>query len=101
MAPNPSKPHSQTVRGTLDNPKTKDAMNKGQEKNRTQLGDPVSLRAEISDSEPTEGDRGAASASRDAQEQAKSRLERGDEDGQGRDRLYEEKRGKLGAKSRL
>ncbi|KAH7400749.1 hypothetical protein DE146DRAFT_472378 [Phaeosphaeria sp. MPI-PUGE-AT-0046c] len=42
-----SKPHSKTVRGTLDNPKTQEAM-----KNNTkvpQLGDPISLKPENSD----------------------------------------------------
>lgn len=90
------KPHSQTVRGTLDNPKTKEAMEKGSGANRSQLGDHVSLRAETSNTEPTEADRGAAPASKGVQDQAKSRPERGDEDGQGRDRLYETKKGKLG-----
>jgi hypothetical protein len=42
----PSKPHSQTVRGTLSNPKTQEAMNS--EKATPQLGDPTSLKPETS-----------------------------------------------------
>jgi hypothetical protein len=43
-----SKPHSKTVRGTLDNPKTKEAINSGKPPPR--LGDPISLKAENDDS---------------------------------------------------
>jgi hypothetical protein len=39
-----SKPHSKTVRGTLDNPKTQEAMNSS--KSTPQLGDPTSLKPE-------------------------------------------------------
>jgi hypothetical protein len=39
-----SKPHSKTVRGTLDNPKTQEAINL--DKNIPQLGDPTSLKPE-------------------------------------------------------
>lgn len=99
MAGDSSKPHSQKVRGTLDNPKTQEAMKQGTAGGRTQLGDPASLRAEKSDSsEPTEGDRGAAPASKEVKEQMEKRSEQGDEDGQGRDKLYEEKKDKLGDK---
>jgi hypothetical protein len=41
-----SKPHSKTVRGTLDNPKTKEAINS--DKKTAQLGDPTSLKPENS-----------------------------------------------------
>jgi hypothetical protein len=41
-----SKPHSKTVRGTLDNPKTKEAMNS--DTKTPQLGDPTSLKPENS-----------------------------------------------------
>lgn len=37
-------PHSKTVRGTLDNPKTKEAIAKNEKPQN--IGDPVSLRAE-------------------------------------------------------
>jgi hypothetical protein len=43
-----SKPHSKTVRGTLDNPKTQEAIKSG--KPPPQLGDPTSLKAENDDS---------------------------------------------------
>jgi hypothetical protein len=43
-----SKPHSKTVRGTLDNPKTKEAMKS--DKPIPRLGDPTSLKAENDDS---------------------------------------------------
>ncbi|KAH9871983.1 hypothetical protein J1614_006242 [Plenodomus biglobosus] len=43
-----SKPHSQKVRGTLDNPKTKEAMNS--DKPTPRLGDATSLKAENDDS---------------------------------------------------
>jgi hypothetical protein len=39
-----SKPHSKTVRGTLDNPKTQEAIKS--DKNIPQLGDPTSLKPE-------------------------------------------------------
>ncbi|KAI8936913.1 hypothetical protein NX059_006145 [Plenodomus lindquistii] len=42
-----SKPHSQTVRGTLDNPKTKKAMSS--DKPTARLGDPTSLKPENDD----------------------------------------------------
>jgi hypothetical protein len=42
-----SKPHSKTVRGTLDNPKTKAAINAGSQP--PQIGDPVSLKPESHD----------------------------------------------------
>jgi hypothetical protein len=49
-------PHSATVRGTLNNPKTQEAKQKYQGKgNPTQLGDPGSLKAETSDSSPVPG----------------------------------------------
>jgi hypothetical protein len=44
-----SKPHSKTVRGTLDNPKTKEAMNS--DTKTPQLGDPTSLKPENSNKE--------------------------------------------------
>jgi hypothetical protein len=59
-------PHSATVRGTLGNPKTEEAKKKGSE-NRTQLGDPGSLKAETSSTEPvpdrTAQDGGSSSSS--------------------------------------
>jgi hypothetical protein len=42
-----SKPHSKTVRGTLDNPKTQAAIKAGSKP--PQLGDPVSLKPETDD----------------------------------------------------
>lgn len=50
-------PHSATVRGTLNNPKTQEAKQKHQEGkgNQTQLGDPASLKVEASDSNPVPG----------------------------------------------
>lgn len=42
-----SKPHSKTVRGTLDNPKTQEAMKNGSKV--PGLGDPTSLKPENSD----------------------------------------------------
>jgi hypothetical protein len=42
-----SKPHSKTVRGTLDNPKTQEAMKS--DKKTPQLGDATSLKPENSD----------------------------------------------------
>jgi hypothetical protein len=47
---NMSKPHSKTVRGTFDNPKTQAAIKSGD--NPPQLGDPVSLKPET-DNPPT------------------------------------------------
>jgi hypothetical protein len=44
-----SKPHSKTVRGTFDNPKTKEAINS--DKKPPQLGDPTSLKPENSSKE--------------------------------------------------
>lgn len=44
-----SKPHSQTVRGTLDNPKTKEAMNS--DKPTPKLGDATSLKP-VNDDKP-------------------------------------------------
>ncbi|KAF2133197.1 hypothetical protein P153DRAFT_363408 [Dothidotthia symphoricarpi CBS 119687] len=44
------KPHSKTVRGTLDNPKTQEAIKSGTKP--PQLGDPVSLKPE-GDNPPT------------------------------------------------
>jgi hypothetical protein len=49
-----SKPHSKTVRGTLDNPKTKEAMNS--DKKIPQLGDATSLKPETSDKKLPEND---------------------------------------------
>lgn len=50
-------PHSATVRGTLSNPKTQEAKQNHKEGkgNPTQLGDPGSLKAETSDSNPVPG----------------------------------------------
>jgi len=50
LHPSEMSPHSQTVRGTLSNPKTQSAMNSHQTP--PQLGDPVSLEAEKQDSIP-------------------------------------------------
>lgn len=47
-------PHSKTVRGTLDNPKTKEAI-KNDDKPRSMLGDPGSLKAESTDSNSLPG----------------------------------------------
>ncbi|KAH8732333.1 hypothetical protein GQ44DRAFT_177702 [Phaeosphaeriaceae sp. PMI808] len=44
-----AKPHSKTVRGTLDNPKTQEAMSSGS--NPSQLGDTTSLKLEHDDKE--------------------------------------------------
>ncbi|KAK7188623.1 hypothetical protein DPSP01_005583 [Paraphaeosphaeria sporulosa] len=45
-----SKPHSKTVRGTFDNPKTKAAIKAGD--NPPQIGDPTSLKPETYDNTP-------------------------------------------------
>jgi len=45
-------PHSSTVRGTLSNPKTQKARIENENNNRTQLGDPGSLKAETTASDP-------------------------------------------------
>jgi len=55
----PDQPHSKTVRGTLSNPKTKEAIKRGAHPNHTQLGDPASFEAETASSYPTGSDRGA------------------------------------------
>jgi hypothetical protein len=59
-------PHSATVRGTKGNPKYQDAKKMVSE-NRTQLGDPSSLKAESSSTEPvpdrTDQDSGSISSS--------------------------------------
>lgn len=47
-------PHSKTIRGTLGNPKTQEAI-KNNEKPRSMLGDPGSLKAEKTDSNPVPG----------------------------------------------
>jgi hypothetical protein len=47
----PDQPHSRTVRGTLSNPKTQEAI-QNNEKPRSMLGDPGSLKAEQTNSEP-------------------------------------------------
>jgi hypothetical protein len=50
----PDLPHSKTVRGTLGNPKSQEAI-KNNDKPQSMLGDPVSLKAETTDSESVEG----------------------------------------------
>lgn len=45
-----SKPHSKTVRGTFDNPKTQAAIKAGS--NPPRIGDPTSLKLETSDETP-------------------------------------------------
>lgn len=54
-----SKPHSKTVRGTLDNPKTQAAIKSGS--NTPQLGDHVSLKPET-DNPPTPENQKATSS---------------------------------------
>lgn len=55
-SPNTQRPHSQRVRGTMSHP---DAAYLMQAKKPAMLGDHVSLKAESSDSSPTDQDRGA------------------------------------------
>ncbi|KAF2494057.1 hypothetical protein BU16DRAFT_63513 [Lophium mytilinum] len=55
--PSNDQPHSKTVRGTLSNPKTQEAIenakaNPDSDANRTSLGDPGSLKVESGDSDP-------------------------------------------------
>ena len=50
-----SKPHSQTVRGTLDNPKTKAAIKAGDKP--PQIGDPTSVKPETYDGAEGKGKR--------------------------------------------
>ncbi len=76
MAP---KPHSQTVRGTLDNPKTKEAMNS--DKPTPQLGDATSLKPEKSNKElpsndsapPTSDQKGESSNDSESTSDAKDK----------------------------